>query len=246
MTFIKLIMNWDMLELAQQHWDDILAFLVFLLCWTGYSRYAVAKAKVQPALSSMLHKHRQQWMLRVIARKHDTRSPDMIGLGTLERSVSFFASTSLIVIAGLLTLLGATEEVTAVLASLSFVVEQSLLVIEIKVLFLILMFVYGFFKFCWAMRCYSFLVIMLGGVPEMTPDNYDQEQVDNWSNRAANVLSGAAHHFNLGLRTYYFALAVLAWFIGPWYFVVASILVVAVLYRRDFKSAVLESLRVLD
>lgn len=236
----------DLFTIADLHWADIAAFVVFLLCWTGYSRYAVRKARTKPALSSTLHSHRKMWMLRVIERQAFNRSPDMIALGTLERSVSFFASTTLVIIAGLLTLLGASEKALGILSTVSFAVEQSVLLWEIKVLLLLLMFVHAFFKFCWSMRCYSFLVVMMGGVPDTEPEQRDPERMEQWSSCAANVLSGAAHHYNLGLRTYYFALAVLAWFIGPWYFLVSSLLVVAVLYRRDFRSAVLESLQLTD
>ena len=116
--------------------------------------------------------------------------------------------------------------------------------LEVKVLLLIVMFVHAFFKFCWSMRCYSFLVIMVGGVPQVLQEERGEQKMTDFSNRAANILSSAGHHFNLGLRTYYFALAVLAWFIGPSYFIIASVLIVGVLYRRDFHSAVLGSLNV--
>src|SRR5690606_41250626 len=52
----------------------------------------------------------------------------------------------------------------------------------------------------------------------------------------------AAHSFNLGLRSYYFALAMLSWFINPWVFMAITAGVVYVLYRREFKSEVLGEL----
>ena len=48
--------------------------------------------------------------------------------------------------------------------------------------------------------------------------------------------------FNRGLRSYYFALALLTWFIGPFYLAVAVVWVIAVLYRRDFRSITLQTL----
>ena len=42
--------------------------------------------------------------------------------------------------------------------------------------------------------------------------------------------------FNLGLRAYYFGMALLAWFIHPVAFAAASVWVVLVLYRREFSS----------
>ncbi|MEE3119073.1 MAG: DUF599 family protein, partial [Pseudomonadota bacterium] len=49
--------------------------------------------------------------------------------------------------------------------------------------------------------------------------------------------------FNLGLRSYYYALAVVGWFIHPVAFMAASTLVVVVLYRREFCSDALGALR---
>jgi uncharacterized membrane protein len=48
--------------------------------------------------------------------------------------------------------------------------------------------------------------------------------------------------YNRGLRAYYFGLATMAWFIGPGFLAVAAVWVVAVLYRRDFRSVVLKTL----
>jgi uncharacterized membrane protein len=45
------------------------------------------------------------------------------------------------------------------------------------------------------------------------------------------------------LRSYYYALAVVAWFIHPMVFIAASTLVVVVLYRREFQSDALVALR---
>jgi uncharacterized membrane protein len=47
---------------------------------------------------------------------------------------------------------------------------------------------------------------------------------------------------NRGLRAYYFGLALLAWFIGPIYLAISAVWVVAVLYRRDFRSVILKTL----
>jgi uncharacterized membrane protein len=58
--------------------------------------------------------------------------------------------------------------------------------------------------------------------------------------RAAKVLSLAANQFNFGLRSYYFGMAMLSWFISPLLFMLVTIGVVLILYRREFHSDVLE------
>jgi len=221
---------------------DWIAVAIFLLCWMGYTRVAIIVSRRTPALASVLHKQRERWMLNAQTEVRQRQSHDILAIGMFERSVSFFASTSLIIIAGLLTVLGSSEKVATVIASLHFAAEAPLIQIQFKLLLLIFLFVHAFFKFCWSMRCYSFLVTMIGAMPNLDDEKTGDAERMDWSSRASQILSSAAHHFNLGLRVYYFALAVLAWFISPEMFLIASILVVAVLYRRDFKSNVLSNL----
>jgi uncharacterized membrane protein len=56
------------------------------------------------------------------------------------------------------------------------------------------------------------------------------------------MLSFAAEAFNDGLRAYYMAFAAVAWFFSPLAFVVASGVVIVVLYQREFHSAALKLL----
>ncbi len=236
------------LEWLQFSFFDWLACVVFLASWVGYTRFAIRKSKKTPALSTALHSHREQWMLNAVSAYRVETARDIISVGIFERSVAFFASTSILILAGLLTVLGSSEKVATVLSSLHFVNDAVTEQIQVKIMLIILLFVHAFFKFCWSMRCYGFLTTMMGAAPlqqfkkdgtEHTPS----PEIVEWSRRAAGIMSSAAHHFNLGLRAYYFALAVLAWFLGPIFFILANLIVVAVLYRRDFKSYVLENLQ---
>jgi len=227
---------------------DWFSMLVFLLCWVGYTRFAIKRSRTRPALATALDVLRKRWMLNAVSIYRAETARDILSVGMFERSVAFFASTSIFIIAGLLTVLGNSETVFRVFSSVHFASESSVTQIQVKTILLVFIFVHAFFKFCWAMRCYSFLTTMLGAVPlpidkeqnlvvkELTPE------LESWAQRSANIMSTAAHHFNLGLRAYYFALAVLAWFIHPVLFILANLFVVGVLYRRDFKSYMLKNL----
>lgn len=235
----------DWLQFTNLDW---LSIGVFLLAWMGYTRFAIIRARKQKALSSALHANRKKWMLNAFSSSRSGTPRDVIAIGIFERSVAFFASTSILILAGLLSVLGSSGKVASVLSTLHFVQNDVLTEqIQVKIVLLILLFVYAFFKFCWSMRCYGFLVVMLGSGPlSSNSDKSDEaklakERVE-WAERSANIMSSAAHHYNLGLRAYYFVLAVLAWFISPQLFILANIVVVSVLYRRDFKSAVLGNL----
>ena len=52
----------------------------------------------------------------------------------------------------------------------------------------------------------------------------------------AELCAAAGRHFNRGQRAFFFALGYLGWFISPWLFMAATLAVVIVMWRRQFKS----------
>ena len=94
----------------------LLAALWFVLCWGGYTRYATWKARDTACLASVLHLYREDWMRRMLLR--DNRIADASVIGNLERNASFFASSTLIILAGILTVLGASERAVSLLADI--------------------------------------------------------------------------------------------------------------------------------
>ncbi|MNC33366.1 hypothetical protein D3C75_817560 [compost metagenome] len=222
----------------EQYLPHVLALSWFVLCWLGYTRYAIWKGKDTPCLASVLHLYREDWMRRLLMR--DNRIADASVIGNLERNASFFASSTLIILAGILTVLGSTERAVSVLAGLPFVQEVSREMSEIKVISVALVFIYSFFTFSWCMRQYNFSAMLVGAAPMISERNVTEQERKAYAERTARVISMAANQFNLGLRSYYFGLATLAWFINPWFYMLATAGVVVVLYRREFHSDVLE------
>jgi uncharacterized membrane protein len=226
-------------DLLSSHWLNATAVLWFFICFKGYSQYTRARVKDTPCLASILYLARLSWMKELLER--DIRVADNTAVANLERSVSFFASTTMLILAGLMTILGSTEKAIGLMEDLPFVVSASRAEWEIKIMLLIVVFVYAFFKFTWSLRQYGFVTVMIGAAPKISriesPKQHSAE-----AERMATMGSMAAHNFNMGLRTYYFSIAILAWFINPIVFMFASASVVFVLYQREFKSATLKTL----
>ncbi|WP_372971196.1 DUF599 domain-containing protein [Marinobacter sp.] len=101
----------------------------------------------------------------------------------------------------------------------------------------------AFFKFTWSMRMYNFVAVLIGSAPLTTDTKASPASREAFARSAGQVCNMAGDAFNLGLRSYYYALAVVSWFIHPVVFMAASTLVVIVLYRREFRSAALLALR---
>ncbi len=99
---------------------DVVAPLWFLACWIGYTLYA-DRGHAPPNLMQRMHAYRRLWMRAMLAR--DNRMVDTQIIANLMRSASFFASTTMFIIAGLIAVLGAREKAMAVLAELPFALE---------------------------------------------------------------------------------------------------------------------------
>jgi uncharacterized membrane protein len=187
----------------------------------------------------MLHMYRTEWMLRMMTR--EVRIADTTAIANLERTVAFFASTTILVLAGLITVMSSAEKAINLVQDLPFVVVATRQEWELKLLLLIVLFIYAFFKFTWSLRQYGFVSVMIGAAP-LPAENPSEKQVRAHAERIATMASMAANNFNLGLRTYYFSIAVLGWFMNAWGFMLLTMVIVFVLYRREFTSTTLQTL----
>ena len=220
---------------------DALALAAFFALWVGYAWFAKAWGRRKPSLLATTNRYRRYWMAQASSR--DPRMLDGLINQSLSQTPAFFSSTSILVIGGLFALLGTTEKASELMSEIPFAQTTSLLVFEIKVLVLIAIFVYAFFRFSWCMRQYTFLALVIGAMP--SPEDFQSGQYDRdrYVDRAAAMVGAAADSFNDGLRAYYFSFAAMAWFVSPLAMLVATALVVMILYSREFRSDVLTILR---
>jgi uncharacterized membrane protein len=216
---------------------DLIALSWFIFCWYGYNIINDNLVKSTRSLRARMHLYRIQWMATSL--KRDNRVVDINILANLQTSVSFLASTSLLVIAGLLAALISSEQALEVVNNLPFSCAVDQHTWNLKVFVLIFLFVYAFFKFTWSLRQLNYSSILLGALP-ITADPIEQFLPS--ARRAAIISTLAAKHMNRGLRSFYFAIAVLAWFIDPWLFIAATGWVVIIMYRREYRSEVVKVL----
>ncbi|MCW8866602.1 MAG: DUF599 domain-containing protein [Colwellia sp.] len=217
---------------------DIIALLVFFLSWSGYTWFARRKAKTTNCIARCLHQHRIHWMYETITR--EVRVGEAALLSNLERNIAFFASSTLLILAGLLTLFAKIETLESVISSLPFADYSNHLAIQLKLSLLAFIFVLSFFQFTWSMRQYGFVNVMVGAAPIDTSGL--NENLKAYALQIAIVQDQAAHSYNYGLRSYYFALAAMCWFIHPFLFMLMSLWVVYTLYMREFNSKAVKAI----
>jgi len=211
---------------------DLIALSIFFLSWSGYTWFSRKKAKTTNCIARSLHQHRIHWMYETITR--EVRVGEAALLSNLERNIAFFASSTLLILAGILALFAKIDALEGVIYSMPYADHVSHVTIQIKLSLLAFIFVLSFFQFTWSMRQYGFVNVMLGAAPIDTSGL--NENLKSYAKQMATVQDQAAHSYNYGLRSYYFALAAICWFFHPYLFISMSIWVVYTLYIREFKS----------
>ena len=209
---------------------DVAAVALLAACWGGFN-FIVARPRSgrRASLSRTMDRYRSKWMATMAGR--ELRMIDTMIQGSVLQGCTFFASTAILLVGGLLTLLGASESAMSVVHDIPFAMETSRTLWQIKVLGLVTVLIYAFFKFAWAHRLYTYCIVVMGATPmEETPD------AQGLAKRAARLLDLGALHFDRGIRAYYYTFAATAWFLHPVLFMASTVWVTAVLLRREFRS----------
>ena len=224
---------------------DGLALGGLLLVWGGYTVGLERFWRRPFAVNQHLRGLRVRWIRAMLGR--EMRLIDSQLVGHTMSSVTFFASTTALILAALLGLLGNVDHLHAVVSGLRFVIATSPELFEAKLMVLTALFIYAFFQFTWALRQYNYTCALLGAAP---PAPLEPEHRDALAETIASVMSHAVTSLNSGLRAYYFALAVLAWFIHPALFLGMVLAVGAVLVWRQLWSgtagAIVRHVAILD
>ncbi|MEG3619145.1 DUF599 family protein [Magnetovibrio sp. PR-2] len=214
---------------------DLAALAWFFIVWNGYILYADRLKHGGHNLMSVMKKHRAGWMQQLLRR--DMRMVDTTIMSALMRSVGLFSSITLLILAGLLAILGSLDKVQALVEGVPYLSEASKATWELKILLLLLIFIYAFFKCAWSLRQFNYSVILVGAAPP--PSEADSDDAQAFAEGASEVLALAVANFNRAMRSYYYGLAALSWFLHPVLFAIATVWVTAVVYRREFRSQTL-------
>lgn len=216
---------------------DWIAVAWFFVWWVGYVVFADHHRKRHPSLLSLMTALRSQWMRGSVQR--EVRIGDVNIIANLSNGSTFFASTTLLILGGLLALLGTTDKLASVVLELPFTKRGPDRFWDLKILLLTGIFIFSFFKFTWSLRLFHFCSVMVGAAPEMDSPEAEREA---FVRRATATATLAAESFNNGLRAYYFALAALMWFLNPWAWMISTSWVVLILYHREFHSEALQAI----
>jgi uncharacterized membrane protein len=205
--------------------------LIFAL-WGFYT--PILRLIGRGSLNSQLHAVRLRWlqMHQGIEREH--RVFDAILLGHISNSISYFGSGTLIVLAGLVSALANVNSVYVLTRGLKVVdpgMSSELFTLYFALLTLIL--AMCFFSFTYALRKMAYTFAMLGGLQATRADSLEARVMGEQS---AVVLTEAVRSINSGIRGFYYAVASLFLFAGPYVAIVATLAITGLLYYRQLFS----------
>lgn len=206
----------------------LISTLFPLLCYLAYNIIVPQVEKLRPSLSVIMNMQRRRWVANASRRDNPF---DAILSGNIMGSVSFLASTAVLLILAIFALFGQVPALMDALNSLSLDRVYTSADVQLHLLVMLAMFVMAFFAFTLSLRQFNHFCIMLGAIDHSEPTS--DEELDAITRM--NALG--ARNFNSGIRAYYFSVATVAWFVSEWLPVAASIATIAILAHREFFSS---------
>lgn len=206
----------------------LLATLFPLLCWFVYGTCVRVAERYRPSLSVIMSIQRRRWVAHAVARE----SPlDAILSGNLMNSVSFLASTSVLLVLAIVAAFGQIQALVSAVPVMHFGPPHSAEDVRLNLGVLLAIFVLAFFAFTLSLRQFNHFCIMLGAV-DRHAEHADDAEID----AIARMNTLAAKNFNNGLRAHYFSIASVAWFAADWLAIAVSLVTVLFLVHREFFS----------
>jgi Predicted membrane protein len=199
-----------------------------LLCYFAYNLVVPLIERRRPSLSVIMNMQRRRWVANATRRETPF---DAILAGNIMGSVSFLASTAVLLILAVFAVFGQIPMLMDALATINLDRSYTILEVQLHLVVMLAMFVLAFFAFTLALRQFNHFCIMLGALDHAEP------ATDAEIAAITDMNALGARNFNSGIRAYYFSVSTVAWFVSDWLPIVVSLVTVGVLAHREFFSS---------
>ena len=156
-------------------------------------------------------------------------SKDILAIQTLRNSVmstSFMASTSILLIIGTLNISEKVGQWALNWQSYDLAESYSTELWQIKLGLLLLDFSIAFYCFSMAIRFFNHVGYMIN-LPDDAPSNCGLSQ------QTCVYLNRAGRYYSFGTRTFFFSLSIILWFFGPYFLILAALVLIGGLAMLD-------------
>jgi len=210
--------------------NDSIAVLFVICLIGGYHFYLRALARRNPAavLSSVAAMARADW----VATMMEGQGTGVLAVQTLRNSTmaaTFLASTSILLIVGVLTLSTQAPSLKTAWHHLNIAGSLSPQLWLTKVLALLFVLFSAFFSFSNAIRIYNHVGYMINAKIGFDHRRFTPAQV-------ASELNRGGRYYSLGTRAYYYLVPLVFWLFGPTFMVGSTLILVLVMLPRIDKT----------
>ena len=207
--------------------NDFASLLVAVLLIVAYHIFLRNKVKKDPTytVQAVNRIARTAWVETIMGDEKYA----VLAVQTLRNSTmaaTFLASTSVLLIIGVLTLSEQGEKLGAHWNALNMVGAINPMLWMVKLLTLLLDLFVAFFGFSMAIRIYNHVGFMIN-----VPVRLNHKMIT--PAHVATHLNRAGHFYSMGMRAYYFLVPMVFWLFGPHFMLVSTIILLLALYRID-------------
>jgi uncharacterized membrane protein len=207
--------------------NDFASLLVTVLLIVAFHIFLRNKIKKDPAytVQAINRIARTAWVETIMGDDKNA----VLAVQTLRNSTmaaTFLASTSVLLIIGVLTLSEQGEKLEAHWHALNMVGAINPMLWMVKLLSLLLDLFVAFFGFSMAIRIYNHVGFMIN-----VPVRLNHKMIT--PAHVATHLNRAGHFYSMGMRAYYYLVPMVFWLFGPHFMLVSTIVLLLALYRID-------------
>lgn len=206
--------------------SDIIGFaisLALLVAYYGYVRFRLSKDPGY-TVQSVNNRVRTAWVENIMQRRDG-----ILAVQTLRNSMmaaTFLASTSVLMIIGVLTLSEQGDTVRTTWETLNVFGTTDPRLWLVKMLLMLVDLLFAFFGFAMAVRLFHHVGYMINVPQDANLVAADPAHVSAHLNRAG-------FFYSIGMRAYYYTVPLLFWLFGPLFMLAGTIVLVISLYYLD-------------
>ena len=219
-TVIRFVANYPL---------DSFAFAVFLTFTLGYHAFHQYMVQRRPDLifKGKINLVRQAWVAKIF--EENTGIVAVQTLRNVTMASSFLATASVILIGGLISLLLSLPETQHYfLARDRPPVTNPVLVL--KLVNLIVLFVASLFYFSLCVALLNHIAMLLGAPPQAIREAMGEDA----AKFVADLFIKAGRHYTFGMRSVYFLIPAVMWFLGPSLCILSTVAVGFICMKLDF------------
>ncbi|TRZ69645.1 MAG: DUF599 domain-containing protein [Rhodocyclaceae bacterium] len=206
--------------------NDALSFALSALLLILYHLFLRRKERSNPSytVQAVNRSARSAWVEHVMREGRDILAVQTLRNSTM--AATFLASTTVLLIFGVLSLGGQTDKLETTWHSLNLFGARHAGLWTVKLLFLLVDLFFAFFSFAMSIRIFNHVGYMINVPPAANHMAITPIHVAIHLNRAGRF-------YSFGMRAYYFAVPLLFWLFGPHLMLMATAGLVCVMYRLD-------------